>query len=135
MIETRSRLADMVAMVILFLMATGAVMVFSAGANLSYDFDLRRFYQFPGLRQIIFFPISVIILFAASLPNYRVWAWRSTWYKWPTLGLLVVAIALLVAVLLPRVGTEINEARRWLRIPTRRWQQCKPPPPPIRSAR
>jgi hypothetical protein len=31
MSEGRSRLADLIAMVILFLMATGAVMVFSAG--------------------------------------------------------------------------------------------------------
>ena len=117
MIETRSRLANMVAMVILFLMATGAVMVFSAGANLSYEFELRRFYQFPGLRQIMFFPISVVILFAASLPDYRIWNWRSSWYKWPSLWLLVLAAALLVMVLVPGVGTEINEARRWLRIP------------------
>jgi hypothetical protein len=56
MIETRSRVADTIGMVVLFLMATGAVMVFSAGADLGHDFDLRHFYDFPGLRQILFFP-------------------------------------------------------------------------------
>jgi cell division protein FtsW len=117
MSEGRSRLADMIAMVILFLMATGAVMVFSAGANLSYEFELRRFYEYPGLRQIMFFPIAVVVLFAASMPDYRFWSYDTKWYKWPALWLLVLAVALLVLVLIPSVGTEINQARRWLRIP------------------
>jgi cell division protein FtsW len=117
MSEGRSRLADLIAMVILFLMATGAVMVFSAGANLSYEFELRRFYEYPGLRQIVFFPIAVVVLFATSMPDYRFWSYGTTWYKWPALWLLVLAITLLVLVLIPSVGTEINQARRWLRIP------------------
>jgi len=117
MSEGRSRLADIIAVVILFLMAMGAVMVFSAGANLSYEFELRRFYEYPGLRQIMFFPIAVVVLFAASLPNYAFWGYREKWYKWPALWLLVLAITLLVLVLIPSVGTEVNQARRWLRIP------------------
>lgn len=117
MSEGRSRLADIIAVVILFLMAMGAVMVFSAGANLSYEFELRRFYEYPGLRQIMFFPIAVVALFAASLPNYVFWGYRERWYKWPALWLLVLAITLLVLVLIPSVGTEVNQARRWLRIP------------------
>jgi len=117
MTESRSRLADLIAIVILFLMATGAVMVFSAGANLSYEFDLRRIYEFPGLRQILFFPVAVVVLFAASLPDYRRWAFRSKWYKWPVLWMLVVSAGLLIVVLVPQLGTQINQARRWLRIP------------------
>jgi cell division protein FtsW len=117
MTEPRSRLADLIAIVILFLMATGAVMVFSAGANLSYEFDLKRLYEFPGLRQILFFPVAVVVLFAASVPDYRRWAFRSQWYKWPVLWALVLAVALLIVVLVPQLGTEINRARRWLRIP------------------
>ena len=113
----RSRLADMIAIVVLFLMATGAVMVFSAGANLSYEFQWRRFYEYPGLRQIMFFPMAVVVLFTASVPDYRFWSYGSKWYKWPTLWLLVLALALLVLVLIPSVGAEINEARRWLHIP------------------
>ena len=117
MSEGRSRLADMIAMVILFLMATGAVMVFSAGANLSHEFQWRRFYEYPGLRQIMFFPIAVVVLFAASLPNYTFWQYREKWYKWPALWLLVLAITLLALVLIPSIGTEMYGARRWLRIP------------------
>lgn len=104
-------------MVILFLMATGAVMVFSAGATLSYQFDWRRVYDFPGLRQIMFFPLAVVVLFVASIPDYRFWNFRCPWYKWPTLWLLVGAVGLLILVLLPQFGPEINQARRWLRIP------------------
>jgi cell division protein FtsW len=115
--EGRSRLANMIAIVVLFLMATGAVMVFSAGADLGYQFEWKRFYDFPGLRQIMFFPIAVVALFAASWPDYRVWSYRTKWYKWPGFWLLGVAVALLVIVLVPSLGTAINEARRWIRIP------------------
>jgi len=117
MSEGRSRLADMIAMVVLFLMATGAVMVFSAGASLSYEFELRRFYEYPSLRQIAFFPVAVVVLFVASMTNYAFWQCREKWYKWPTLWLLVLAATLLALVLIPSVGTEIYGARRWLRIP------------------
>lgn len=115
MSSVRNRLSDVIAMVILFLMATGAVMVFSAGASLGYEFDLRRFYDFPALRQIMFFPIAVIALFAASSPDYRIWSIRSRWYKCPTVWLFVLAVGLLVAVL--AVGKEMYGATRWLRIP------------------
>lgn len=115
MSSVRNRLSDVIAMVILFLMATGAVMVFSAGASLGYEFDLRRFYDFPALRQIMFFPIAVVVLFAASLPDYRIWSIRSRWYKCPTVWLFVLAVGLLVAVLV--VGKEVYGATRWLRIP------------------
>lgn len=90
-------------------------MVFSAGANLGYEFDLRRFYDFPGLRQIMFFPIAVLVLFAASLPDYRFWSLRSRWYAWPTLWLLAIAAVLLIVAHV--AGPEVNGARRWLRIP------------------
>ncbi len=115
MSSVRNRLSDVIAMVILFLMATGAVMVFSAGASLGYEFDLRRFYDFPALRQIMFFPIAVIVLFVASLPDYRIWSFRGRWYTCPTVWLLVLSFILLAAVF--AVGTEMYGARRWLRIP------------------
>ena len=114
--DSRSRLADYIAVVIIFLMGVGAVMVFSAGANLSYELDLHRFYDFPGLRQIMFFPIAVVVLLSTSCVNYRWLRLRRPWWKSPVLWLLTVAVALLVLVLVPQFGTEVNEARRWLRI-------------------
>lgn len=115
MSSVSSRLSNVIAMVVLFLMAAGAVMVFSAGANVGYEFDLRRFYEFPGLRQILFFPIAVIVLFLASVPSYQFWNFRSRWYAWPTLWLLFVACMLLIVAHV--AGPEVNGARRWLRIP------------------
>lgn len=114
--ESHRRLADYITMVVVFLMGTGAVMVFSAGANLSHDFELRRFYDFPALRQIFFFPLAVAVLLAASSIDYHRLQMREVWWKSPMVWLLVVAVGLLVAVLLPQVGTEINQARRWLRV-------------------
>jgi cell division protein FtsW len=115
--EARSRLADTIAMVTLFLMGVGAVMVFSAGANIGNEFDWRRLYDLPGLHQIIFFPLAVAVLFVAAVPDYRLWAFRSRWYKWPTLWLFALALVLLAVVLVPTLGTKVNDARRWLRIP------------------
>jgi cell division protein FtsW len=117
MSETRSRLADTIAMVISFLMATGAVMVFSADASLGHEFDWQHLYNFPGLRQIMFFPVGVLVLFLASVPDYRFWRLRSRWYASPTIWLLIAAFGLLIVVLVPSVGTTVNQARRWLRIP------------------
>lgn len=114
--ESRSRLAEYITMVVVFLMGTGAVMVFSAGANLSYELEVRRFYDFPALRQIFFFPLAVVVLLVASSIDYRWLRIRERWWQSPLVWLLVVAVGLLVAVLVPQVGTEINDARRWLRV-------------------
>lgn len=115
MSSVSSRLSNVIAMVVLFLMAAGAVMVFSAGANVGYEFDLRRFYEFPGLRQILFFPIAVLVLFLASAPSHQFWNLRARWYKWPTVWLLFIACVLLVVAHV--AGPEVNGARRWVRIP------------------
>ena len=114
--ESGGRLADYIAMVVIFLMGLGAVMVFSASANLNYDFDLRRFYDFPGLRQIAFFPLAVVVLFVSSLIDYHWLQLRDKWWRSPVLWLLVIAIGLLIMVLVPQLGTTVNDARRWLRL-------------------
>ncbi len=106
-----------IAEVVVLLMAIGTVFVFSAGVNISQDLDLRRFYDFPALRQLLFFPIACAILCAVSFFNYRRFALTAGWFKSPLPYLLVISIALLILVLFPQFGTEINQARRWLRIP------------------
>ncbi len=116
-IEKDTRLADYIAMVVILLMAIGTVFVFSASANLGQDLDLQRFYDFPGLRQILFFPLACLIMYIASCFNYRKLSFSDSPLKSPTLYLLLFSIILLVVVLVPRFGTEINQARRWLRIP------------------
>ncbi|MHC4792015.1 MAG: FtsW/RodA/SpoVE family cell cycle protein [Planctomycetota bacterium] len=118
LIKTKDNsLPNNIAMVVILLMATGAVFVFSASANISQELNLQRFYDSPPLRQIIFFPLAVAVLYTLSRLNYRRFSLSSGWLKSPTSYLLILSIALLTIVLLPQFGTEINRARRWLRIP------------------
>jgi len=109
--------ADYIAMIIVLLMAVGTVFVFSASANVGQELDLHRFYDLPSLRQILFFPIACLIIYAFSCLDYRRFSLANGWLKSLTSYLLVLSIALLIIVLIPQFGTEINRARRWLRIP------------------
>lgn len=110
-------LPNHIAMVVILLMAVGTVFVFSAGANISQNLDLRRFYDFPTLRQLLFFPLACALLYAASYFDYRKFSLTSGFFYSPITYLLVLSIALLILVLFPQFGTEVNQARRWLRIP------------------
>ena len=110
-------LPDYIAIIAVLLMAVGAVFVFSASANLIQELDLQRFYDYSSLRQILFFPLAVIVMYIVSCFNYRRLSSTDSWLKSPTSYLLVLTIALLILVLLPQFGTEVNRARRWLRIP------------------
>ena len=110
-------LARYIEVVVVLLMAVGTVFVFSASANVGRDIDLQRFYDFPTLRQLLFFPLACVLLYTVSCFNYRKLALTAGWFKSPITYLLVLSIALLILVLLPQFGTEINQARRWLRIP------------------
>lgn len=112
--ESRGHLADYIGVVIVFLMGLGAVMVFSAGASLDYELDFSRFYAYPGLRQVLYFPVAVVVLLIASCINYRWLRLRDRWWKSPMVYLTLFAIILLALVLI--IGPEINEARRWLRL-------------------
>ena len=110
-------LADYIAMVVIILMALGTVFVFSAGANIGQQLDLQRFYDFPVLRQILFFPLACLVLYLVSRFDYRRFRLTVGWLKSPTSYLLVFSVALLILVLFPQFAPEINRARRWFRIP------------------
>ncbi|MCK4913940.1 MAG: cell division protein FtsW [Planctomycetes bacterium] len=110
-------LARNIAMVVIILMAVGVVFVFSAGVSVEQEFDLSRFYEFPHLRQMMFFPLAGLIMYIASCFNYRKFSMDSGLFKSPTTYILALSAILLAIVLVPRFGTEINYARRWLRIP------------------
>ena len=109
--------ADYIAIVVVLLMAVGTVFVFSASANIGQELDLQRFYDFPALRQILFFPLAGFVMYAVSCFNYRRFSLTDRWFKSLTGYLLVFSIALLTLVLFPQFGPEINRARRWFRIP------------------
>jgi len=116
--------ADCIAMVVVVLMAIGTVFVFSASANIGQEFDLQRFYDYPGLRQLLFFPLACLIMYAVSSCNYRRLSLAKGWLKSPTSYLLVLSIVLLAVVLsqryypfLPQFIPKKNLHYRWLNIP------------------
>ncbi|UCC97730.1 MAG: cell division protein FtsW [Phycisphaerales bacterium] len=116
--------SDSIAMVVVFLMAIGTVFVFSAGANIGQEFDLERFYDYPGLRQILFFPLACLVMYGVSRCDYRRLSLARGWWRNPTSYLLVLSIVLLAVVLsqrfyptLPNLVPKINQHYRWLRIP------------------
>jgi cell division protein FtsW len=116
--------ADCIAMVVVVLMAIGTVFVFSASANVGQEFDLQRFYDYPGLRQLLFFPLACLIMYTVASCNYRRLTLANGWLKSPISYLLVLSIVLLIVVasqrfypVLPRLVPKINQHYRWLKIP------------------
>ena len=106
-----------IAMVVVCLMAIGTVFVFSASADVRQEFDWSRFYEFAGMRQILFFPLAVVIMYLVSMFDYRLLSPARGWFRSPQVYLLAMSVMLLILVLLPQFGREVNYARRWLRIP------------------
>jgi len=114
-------IANMTACLAVTLMALGVVFVFSSSARIDVEYDFSRFYTYPEFRQVVFFLASILILFGLALINYKILAFGgSNWKSWllnPSVWLVFVSIVLLIIVLIPAFGIEINNARRWLRIP------------------
>ena len=111
----------MIASLAVTLMAVGVVFVFSASARIDVEYDFSKVFSYPEFRQMLFALVSILILFGVSLINYRVFAFGEgrvkKWFLSPTVYLVLISISLLIVVLIPGVGTEINNARRWLRLP------------------
>jgi len=108
-------IANYIAMVVIVLMAIGTIFVFSAGTDIGHEINFYKFQDFPALRQIIFFPSAVLLIYAFSHFDYRKLKLADSWLKSPVVYLLMISIVLLIIVLLPQVGTRVNYARRWLR--------------------
>lgn len=89
------------------LTAFGLVMVFSASEVQGWLWFHNAAYYFE--RQLMWLALGVILLFAGANLDYH----RLRPLAWP-LG--VVTVALMVLVLLPHFGVEVNGARRWLRL-------------------
>jgi cell division protein FtsW len=99
--------------VVLLLMATGTVFVFSAGATVSGDYDLSQFYNMTTLKQLIFFPLAVLVMYVVSAIDYRRFSitQRPPGYSL-TPYLSIITLGLLIAVLI--WGVERNYSKRWL---------------------
>ncbi len=101
--------------VVIVLMAVGTVFVYSAGATVTGGYDLSRFYDSTVLKQLVFFPLAVAVMYLTSLVPYQ-------WFRLDqgrslrslTPYLLIISYALLVAVMF--WGVERNQSKRWLDI-------------------
>lgn len=116
-IESRD-LGPIIGGVVVVLMGLGTVMVFSAGANLTGDLDLEHFYDFTILRQLIFFPLAIAVMYFFSTVDYHRLSFSRAGVKSSlTTWLVILTIFFLVIVLIPGIGISKNNARRWLALP------------------
>lgn len=100
--------------VVLLLMATGTVFVYSAGATVDQQLDLSRFYEFTTLKQLLFFPGAVLVMVGMSHLDYRLFGFSRGLRRSLTPYLLGVSFVLLVFVL--AWGVEKNYSKRWIDI-------------------
>ncbi|MHC4291760.1 MAG: FtsW/RodA/SpoVE family cell cycle protein [Planctomycetota bacterium] len=111
--ESTIRYDRVIETVVLLLMATGTVFVFSAGATVSGDYDLSQFYNSTTLKQLIFFPLAVLVMYVVSAIDYRRFSITqrppgyslTPYLSFITLGLLVVVLIW---------GVERNYSKRWM---------------------
>ena len=89
------------------LTAFGLVMVFSASEAQGWLWFHNAAYYFE--RQLMWLALGVVLLFAGASVDYH----RLRPLAWP-LG--IATVVLMVLVLLPHFGVEVNGARRWLRL-------------------
>jgi len=115
--ESRSYLSNALLVIISFLLCFGALMVFSAGASLDQDFDIFHFWRYATLRRVAFVPIVWLVLAIGSFISYR-WLLgaEKKWSHSPIFWLLALTVVSLVLVLIPGIGSEVNQSRRWLKL-------------------
>ena len=123
-VEKSNPVADSIAMIVVLLMAVGTVFVFSAGVNVAQEIDFQKFYSYTGLRQVLFFPLACLIMYAVSRFDYRRLSLSKGFSRNLTFYLLVISIALLAVVLFqrfypifPGLVPRINLHYRWIKIP------------------
>jgi cell division protein FtsW len=107
------RLDKPLGLIVTILMALGTVMVFSAAENLTRVLEWNKFFEYTTMRQLLFFPLSIVVMYAASLIPYRSFSLDVGWKRSIAVWLLVFSVVLLVLVLTP-AGIERNNAKRWL---------------------
>jgi len=116
--------ADGIAMVVVLLMAIGTVFVFSASVNITQEIDFQKFYSYPGLRQVLFFPLACLIMYSVSRFDYRRLSLSRGVSRNLTVYLLAVSVILLTIILIQRFSPIFgdfvplkNNRYRWVNIP------------------
>ena len=90
------------------LLAWGLVMVYSASIALP---DNPRFARYSPSYFVLRHSLWIVLSFVAALIAFQV---RMDWWEKAAPWLFVGALGLLIAVLIPHVGTVVNGARRWI---------------------
>lgn len=107
-----------IALLVIALLAIGAVMAASTSTNLDQPLVQRNLWQTPFGRHLLLIALSVLVLLGSA----RVTLW---WLRAGTrarlgsaLLLSLVTVAVLAAVWLPGIGVDHHGARRWIRLGT-----------------
>jgi len=96
-------------MLTMLLLGFGLIMVFSASSASAYYEELSKHDPTYYIkRQLLFGVAGVVIMYLTSRLNYQQLRWMSVF-------ILGFSILLLVLVLIPGIGVERNNARRWIR--------------------
>ena len=93
---------------VLVLLAIGVVMVLSASAPSSLSINKSSYTYF--LNQLKFAILGLIIMYIVSKIDYR-------FYKKYYWIIYFFSVAILLLVLIPKVGVEVNGATRWIKLP------------------
>lgn len=90
------------------LVAFGVVMVYSASSVQAYfAADDPSMY---GIQQLVWALLGLMAMYVASRIDFR-------WFRYLAIPAYVVTMVLLVAVLIPGVGTAVAGSRRWIYVP------------------
>ena len=96
-------------MLTLLLLGFGLIMVFSASSATAYYEKLsNNDATYYIKRQALFAVAGLLLMYATSKLNYQQ-------LRWMSIFVLGISILLLILVLIPGVGVERNNARRWIR--------------------
>jgi cell division protein FtsW len=93
---------------VIALVALGVVMVYSASSVRAYfaSDDASTY----GVQQLIWAALGLTVMFAASRLDFR-------WVRFGAIPAYLISMALLVAVLVPDIGTSVAGSRRWIYVP------------------
>ncbi|PCJ31622.1 MAG: putative lipid II flippase FtsW [Gammaproteobacteria bacterium] len=92
-------------LIVMTILALGLVMVGSASINNAADKLGQPFFYFN--RQVIFAVIGIMIAWTISSIRLSVWQQNAP-------ALLMIGVILLILVLIPGIGREVNGSKRWL---------------------
>jgi len=95
------------------LMGIGAIMTFSASAVGDGPVIGWPIWDYPAMRQLVFLAAALAAMLVMTCVPYRVWGRGG---GWPAMVLVACALAASALVLVPGVGLEVNNARRWIQV-------------------